>query len=189
MRQFRDSISAICIAAAWSDGQLSDFEKQALDRIHVQLDYSRSEIMDIIGNAASNGPSQDSVDIPYDPEAQLEFMRLALAVCLSDGSINNHEINFLSKLANFLSISREKLDELKQHAEGLLNPKDAREVATTPERIQALLPEQMIKLGDESEAEQSGPTRETYDPANCTRKPLSELLFEGEDYGGELSLL
>lgn len=187
MYPFRDSISAICIAAAWSDGEISDFEKQALDRIHVQLGYSRAEIMERIGEASKSGPSGESVEIPNDEEAQQEFMRLALAVCLADGTVNQHEINFLSKLANFLSVSPAKLEELRQAAEGLLNPQDVRPESTAPDRIEALLPEQLIKLGDEAE-ETPGEKRETYDRKACTRKPLSELLYEGEDYGGELSL-
>ena len=43
-----------------------------------------------------------------------------------------------------------------------------------------------MKLSDDTPS--PGPKRETYDPKECTRKPLSELLFQGEDYGGELSL-
>jgi tellurite resistance protein len=188
MHEYSESISAICIAAAWSDGDLGDYEKQALDRIHVQLGYSRAQIMERIGDATKNGPSGESVEIPNDEEAQFEFMRLALAVCLADGTVNQHEVNFLSKLAQFLSVSPEKLEELRQAAEGLLNPQDVKQDDHVPERIEALLPEQLIKLGKEAE-DVAAEKRETYNRKACTRKPLSELLYEGEDYGGELSLL
>ena len=167
---------------------MGEFEKQALDRIHVQLGYSRAQIMERIGDASKSGPSGESVEIPNDPEAQLEFMRLALAVCLADGDINNHEVNFLSKLANFLSITPAKLDELKQAANQLINPQEVRPETVLPDRIEALLPEQLIKLGDDEESDSSKP-RESYDRSACTRKPLSELLYQGEDYGGEVSLL
>ena len=186
MLQYRDSISAICIAAAWSDGTLGEMEKQALDRIHVMLEYPRYEIMERIGDAVKNGPSGESVDIPNDESIQLEFMRFALVVCLADGDINQHEVNFLSKLAGFLSVSREKLEYLKQKAQNLLNPGQTDRQYTAPERLEALLPEQKVKLAEETPT--AAPKRETYDPKACTRKPLSELLFQGEDYGGELSL-
>lgn len=186
MLQYRDSISAICIAAAWCDGNLGDMEKQALDRIHVLLQYPRNEIMERIGRAITDGPSGESVDIPYDEEIQLEFMRFALVVCLADGNITTHEVNFLSKLANFLSVSPAKLEDLKQKAAALLNPGDVKKEATVPNRLDALLPEQLIRLHDEQVAANS--PREKYDPEKCTRKPLSELLYQGEDYGGELTL-
>lgn len=188
MHQFHESISAICIAAAWSDGQMGEFEKQALDRIHVQLGYSRNVIMAKIGEALKSGPSGESVEIPNDPEAQQEFMRFALVICLADGEINEHEVVFLSKLANFLSISPQRLDELRAAAEQLLSPSKAALPTATPERIEALLPEQLIKLDEEASATLSEPEKEAYN-RNSVRKPLSELLFKGEDYGGELSLL
>jgi tellurite resistance protein len=188
MHQFRESISAICIAAAWSDGDVGDFEKQALDRIHVQLGFNRTQIMERIAQAMKHGPSRASVDIPNDEEAQLEFMRLALAVCLADGDVNQHEVIFLSKLANFLSVSPQKLEGLRRETESLLNPQNVRQETTAPERINALLPDQIISLDDGENIEVTT-NRETYDPKACVRKPLSELLFEGDDYGDELSLL
>jgi len=186
LEQFRESISAICIAAAWSDGKLEDYEKQALDRIHVQLGFSRAEIMGRIGEAIKSGPTQESVEIPNDTEAQKEFMRLALAVCLADGDVNSHEVNFLSKLANFLSLSSETLQDLREKAEQLLDPGNVPTEEVAPQRIEALLPEQKIKLDEEHQ--ESPSSRPRYDRKDCCRKPLSELLYEGEDYGGELSL-
>lgn len=189
MHPYRESISAICIAAAWSDGHMEEFEKQALDRVHVQLGFDRAEIMERIGLAAKSGPSGESVEIPNDPQAQQEFMRFALAVCLADGTINDHEVVFLSKLANFLSITPQKLEELKSAAEKLLNPSKAALDDRPPDRIDALLPDQFIKLDQRAQSEQGKPAAKAYDPKDCVRKPLSELLYEGEDYGGELSLL
>lgn len=187
MTQYRDSISAICVAAAWSDGNLGDLEKQALDRIHVQLGYGRPEIMKRIESAMKDGPSGESIEIPYAEEIQLEFMRFALVVCLADGDINQHEVNFLSKLANFLSVSPQKLEQLKQKAYSLLNPGQVSKTYTAPERIEALLPEQVIRLHDDQPHAASS-RREKYDREKSTRKPLAELLYQGEDYGGELTL-
>lgn len=188
MHQFHESISEICIAAAWSDGYMGEFEKQALDRIHVQLGYPRNLIMIKIGEAEKSGPSGEAVDIPNDPEAQQEIMRFALVVCLADGNINEHEVNFLSKLANFLSISPQRLEELRSAAEQLLNPTKAALETAAPERLEALLPEQIIQLDQENSEAPVESKKSTYDPS-CTRKALSELLFKGDDYGGELSLL
>ena len=187
MHKFRDSISAICVAAAWADGAISEMEKQALDRVHVQLGFSRPEIMKRISQAVENGPSQDSVEVPTDEEAQTEFMRLALAVCLADAEMNEYKVNFLSKLAKFLSVSSAKLDEIKRAAEELLNPQDSKPKELPTERVKTLLPEQMIQLdlGGSQEPKQDAVN---HNEASSTRKPLSELLYRGDDYGGELSL-
>lgn len=188
MHPFRESISAICIAAAWCDGDVNDHEKMALDRIHAQLGFTRPEIMERIGQALESGPSGESIEVPGDREVQKEFMRFALAVCLADGIIDPHEVNFLAKLANFLALPPELLYELRSKAEAILKPTDKVEV-TAPQRIQALLPDQLIRLDETSESSEQIRRDLVREKERCVRKPLTELLYQGEDYGGEISLL
>ena len=188
LHPFRESISAICIAAAWTKGSINDQEKMALDRIHVQLGFSRAETMDLIGQALESGPSGENIAIPGDPEVQKEFMRFALAVCFADGFLDPHEVNFLAKLANFLALPPNVLQELRDKAEAIVKPTDRAEIST-PARLDALLPEQLIRLDvppEEAEQIRRDLSRER---ALCARKPLTELLYQGEDYGGEISLL
>lgn len=186
MHPFRHSISSVCIAAAWADGEVDDLEKQALDRIHVQLGFSRPEIMEIIGQALQSGPTGESIEIPEDPALQREYMRLALAVCFADGGVNQHEVNFLAQLATFLNMPTAVMMELRGQAESLLRPHEANTAENQPERMKALLPDQVIRLDDASHEAAARNRQLELEKARCRRKPLSELLYEGQDYGGEI---
>ena len=186
MHPYAESISAICIASAWCDGQITDVEKQALDRILIHLGFSRAEVMRRIGEAVESGPSGENIDIPCDREMQTEYMRFALTVCLADGELSPHKVKFLAELANFLSIPKELLEEIKAQADSILQPRDQAAIQGAPSRIDALLPPKPITL---SQNASGAPTQERDLAKEAQiRKPLAELLFQGQDYGGEVSL-
>ena len=186
MHPYAESISAICIASAWCDGQITDVEKQALDRIHIHLGFSRAEVMHRIGEAVEHGPSGENIDIPCDRAMQTEYMRFALTVCLADGELSPHKVKFLAELANFLSIPKELLEEIKAQADSILQPRDQAAIQGAPSRIDALLPPKPITL---SQNASGAPTQERDLAKEAQiRKPLAELLFQGQDYGGEVSL-
>jgi hypothetical protein len=185
MHPHADSIAAICVASAWCDGQVTDLEKQALERIFVRLGYPRSEIMRRIGEAVEGGPSGESIAIPEGRTSQEEYMQFALTVCLADGPLSSHKVKFLAKLANFLSIPTGMLEALRQQAERLLRPQEAPSPDTAPARLETLLPQQRIALGAEAIP---SPSRRDVGAEVRVRKPLSELLYQGKDYGEEISL-
>lgn len=186
MHPYAESISAICVAAAWCDGQITDLEKQTLDRIFIHLGFPRSEVMRRIGEAAEEGPSGEEIVVSEDQSLQKEYMRFALAVCLADGDLSKHKVDFLAKLANFLAISPGLLAELKSESEALLRPRDSEEIKGAPSRVEALLPPQRIVLGSETRREE--PKSRDLKKETEIRKPLAEILFQGQDYGGEISL-
>jgi hypothetical protein len=185
MHPYADSIAAICVASAWSDGQITDMEKQALDRILVRLGFARPEVMRRIGEALEKGPSGESIYVPEDRQSQKEYMQYALTVCLADGQLNPPTIKFLAELANFLSIPKGLLEELKQQSEQLLAPKERAAPQTLPSRLDALLPPERIAF-EETEDKLPPATRDM-SQKTLIKKPLSQLLYKGEEYGEEIS--
>ena len=117
---------------------------------------------------------------------QTEYMRFALTVCLADGDLSPHKVKFLAELANFLAIPKELLEEIKAQADSILQPRDQAALEGAPSRIDALLPPKPITL---SRSDSSGPSRQR-DLGKETQisRPLAELLFQGKDYGGEVTL-
>lgn len=124
MKEVKDSIAATIFAAAWADGEISDEEKMALDRVLVELGFQRSEIMERIAGALQ-APKWDPIPMPEDAALKERVMRYALAVCLADAALNEDEVNFLHKLAEYLKISAQSLDKLKAEAERVMASKDA----------------------------------------------------------------
>ncbi len=188
MNRYRDATAAVLFAAAWCDGDISDFEKQALDRVLQKLGFSRAEIMQMIA-AALEGPSQDAIEIPDEPELGPQVMRYALAVGLADGQLSENEVGFLAKLAGHLRLSSAALDALKAEAEGLVaDHADTPQGSDRFDRVEALLPDAKVQLADQA-VEHTPPVRARPEDAAAQGQLTEEkLLYRGEKFGDELEL-
>jgi hypothetical protein len=183
---YREAIASVIFAAAWADGTVADEEKQALDRVLSRLGYSRAEVMLLIGKALE-GPRLEPIELPTEAPGTLEVMRYALAVTLADGSLSHTEITFLAQLASHLRLGSEALDALKGEAERLIGGRTASGPTSASQRVEALLPEGKLKLGD-SEIEHAPAPHEAVGEDAASRLALSRLLYQGDEFGAELEL-
>lgn len=167
MENLRDAIVATIFAAAWADGEVNDLEKMALDRIMQRLGYSRAEIMDRIGQALT-GANLDAIPMPKDLEGKKQLMRDVLSVCFADEKLNRYEVAFLEKLTRTLDLHASDLEALKQESEQVMRPTTSRP------------PGLMIEDG----ATTAKPVR--FDQEEPPRRESGTILYQSEDFGGEL---
>ncbi len=166
--ELNESIAATIFAAAWADGVVTDQEKMALDRVLVELGFDRGEIMNRIARALE-APKWDPIPMPEDTALKERVMRYALAVCLADGALNEDEVNFLHRLAEYLKMSAQSLNQLKVTAEKVMADREADSGRFFFEKATLAKIDQRVELAPEDEEDSDRRT-----------------VYEGESFGGEI---
>lgn len=105
-------IQELLVAAAWADGQLAEKEALFLRRVLANGSVSVSQI-----EACLNGPTVELSEVLTRLSvgaAGEEVMREVLRMLQSDGALHNKEQELVSRLAQHLEFTPEKVEDLRR---------------------------------------------------------------------------
>lgn len=110
-----ESIAAIAMLAAMSDGLQTEAEAKELKTVFARLGLSE---LDASAQQAAAGQvrAADLAQRLTDPEARQLAYEMALAICHADGSANQQELDFLVRLREGLGLSPATVREADQRA-------------------------------------------------------------------------